>query len=289
MTGFARWEMRQELSLLWQQCFGDPKGFPDFFLSHLFSPRDCLVTTAKERVVSAVYLLPAKILSDGKTVPAHYIFAAATMPGFRSRGLMSSLLKRAAEEGERRGDCYSAVLPADEGLYRFYAAAGYEDFFQVRRVKLSAAELSKTASLDSPPNGCQPDWAGWNRCRTKLLAGNSGSLLWNDRMFCGAVSMSLVYGDQFVCAEGLSYALCRRGKTQCDVLEAAADQHAFPSLAAAVLKEAPAEHYCFRFPIGCSFFPGKGTVERFGMLKGLGGRATGDVKPYHPYLGLGMD
>ena len=100
MTGFARRGMRQELSRLWQSCFGDPAEYPDFFLSRLVSPQDCLVTTVDGKLASAVYLLPAHIRTGGKSVPAHYIFAAATAPEFRSRGIMSALLRRAAEEGE---------------------------------------------------------------------------------------------------------------------------------------------------------------------------------------------
>ncbi len=132
MIGFADWNMRRELSVLWQECFGDSKRIPNFFLNNIFSPRDCLVYRVGNELAAAVYLLPAGILCGGKTEQAHYIFAAATANRFRSRGFMSSLLAFAAIAGPKRGDCFSAVLPADEGLYRFYAGAGYEDFFRVR-------------------------------------------------------------------------------------------------------------------------------------------------------------
>jgi hypothetical protein len=292
MIEFAQWNMRRELSALWQECFGDPKRIPDFFLNNVFSPRDCLVYRSGGELAAAVYLLPAQILSGGKAVRAHYIFAAATARRFRSRGYMSSLLAYAAIAGAERGDCFSAVLPADDGLCRFYAAAGYGDFFQVRFTDLTAGRLNSMAQ----PAGLQyrvlPDLAALNRLRTDCLAHNAGSMLWDDRMFRLAVSMSRVYGDRLVCAGaggGHAYALCRVEEDSCDVLEAFASEKTFPALAAAILREAPAQRYRFRLPVGGRLLSGEGESVRFGMLKAVGGRLLPDIGPEHPYLGLAMD
>jgi ribosomal protein S18 acetylase RimI-like enzyme len=286
MTGFARWEMRPQLSALWQQCFGDPEAVPAYFLEHLFSPRNCLVTEENGRLASAVYFLPAELLVSGKPEQAHYIYAAATSPEFRSRGMMSALLARAAGEGERRGDCWSAVLPAGDGLYRFYASAGYADFFQARELAVSGERLR--AAAVPAPEAAEPSLSGMNRARNAFLAANGGSVLWSDAAFAGAAGMHRVFGDRFVSAGG-AWALCRTENETCAVLEAVCVPEQLPALAAALLKSRPAEKYRFRLPAGNGIFPGEGELRRFGMLKGLGGRSLPETRPAGPYLGLAMD
>lgn len=287
--GFAGPEMRRELSELWQVCFRDPAAYPDFFLSRFFVPENCLVDREGGSLAAAVYLLPARVREGAAAVSAHYIFAAATAPQFRSRGLMSRLLGRAAEVGAARGERCSAVLPSGEGLYGFYAACGYRDFFFARTVNVPAARLFPLARGGWKPYAGNA--AGLNRLRTELLWENDGSLLWSDGMFRNSVAMSAVYGDRLVAvqtAAGPAYALCRTEAGVCTVLETAVRPAAFPFLADAVLRAAPAERYRFRLPADGGPFPGEGELGRFGMRKALGsgGETAG---PGHPYLGLGMD
>ncbi len=292
MIEFAEWNMRRELSALWQESFGDPKRIPDFFLNNIFSPRDCLVCRVGGELAAAVYLLPARVLCGGETRQAHYIFAAATAPRFRSRGFMSSLLAFAALAGAKRGDCFSAVLPADGGLTRFYAAAGYEVFFRVRFAKVDAAALRDSAAPGGMRGRLLPDAAALNRLRAGCLAGNSGSLLWDDRMFRLSLSLSRVYGDRLVCAAACgkkAYALCRTENGVCTVLEAFASGAAAPALAAALLREVPAQSYRFRLPADDARFPSAGEPVGFGMIRALGGRSPADLRPNNPYLGLAMD
>lgn len=292
MIEFAQWNMRRDLSVLWQESFHDPKRYPDYFLNNFFAPRDCLVYRFGAEIAAAVYLLPAQILCGGGTLQAHYIFAAATSPRFRSRGYMSSLLAYAALAGAERGDCFSLVLPSGESLYQFYGAAGYSDFFQVRTLSVSAERLCSLARPGRTPGRLLPGSGRLNAIRRKLLAESDGSMLWSDRMFYNAVSMSRIYGDRLVCAEengSPAYALCRAGGSVCSVLELMSAEETFPVLAAAVLREAPAAQYLFRLPVSFGPFPGEGEIVRFGMAKPLGGTLPADVKPNHPYIGLSMD
>lgn len=291
MIEFAQWNMRRELSNLWQECFHDSKRIPNYFLNNFFSPQDCLVYRLGTQIASAVYLLPSQILSGGKALQAHYIFAAATSPLFRSRGYMSSLLAYAAIAGAQRGDRFSVVLPSDENLYRFYAAAGYLDFFQVRELSVPAERLSSISAAASKGRVLF-DSARLNSLRKRYLSENDGSMFWSDRMFYYSVSMSQAYGDRLICTmkDGTpAYALCSTENGVCSVLESAARKDAFPTLASAILREAPASEYRFRLPAESGLFPGEGKTVRFGMIKPLGGTLISDLKPNHPYLGLTMD
>ena len=292
MIEYAGWEMRRDLAALWQECFHDPKRYPEYFLNNIFLPRNTLVYRAGQELAAAVYLIPAQLLTRSGTVPAHYIFAAATAPKFRSHGYMSSLLAYAALAGAARGDCCSILLPSDDGLYRFYAAAGYKDFFRVRMAEVSAETLKAASDREGCPGQFLPDMRALNFLRRKVLTGNSGSMLWDDRMFHFSVGMNVIYGDRMVTAVkgGKSaYALCHREESICTVLEAAADTDTFPALSAAVLRDMPAESYRFRLPENSPLFSGAGECMRFGMIKPLGGWNLSDAGASCPYLGLTMD
>ena len=65
-------------------------------------------------------MLPCHMQARGKLFPGHYIYAAATLPAYRGRGYMASLMAAAALEGAGRGQMFSAVLPAEESLYAYY-------------------------------------------------------------------------------------------------------------------------------------------------------------------------
>lgn len=293
MIEFAQWNMRRELSALWQEAFDDPKRIPDFFLNNLFSPQDCLVFKIGKEMAAAVYLLPASALWDGKPVQAHYIFAAATAKKYRSRGYMSALLAYAALVGAKRGDFCSVLMPSERSLSDFYESNGYSDFFRVKYVELSKNDLQRLAGANVCLGKTLPDIPALNGLRRNRLAQAGGSLLWSDRMFALSVAMSKAYGDRLVCAfgkEGQAYALCSlENKDCCEVLESFSPDGALPQIAAAILKEIPAPKYRFRLPVDDMCFPEQGDSGNFGMIKPLGGRTIEEINPCSPYLGLCMD
>lgn len=292
MISQAGWEMRPELSKLWQVCFNEPKRYPDYFLNNYFRPEDCLVYRVSGKIAAAVYLLPAEIVLDGATAQAHYIFAAGTSPRFRSRGFMASLLAYAAIYGAKRGDRYSIVLPAEQSLYAFYEKNGYFDYYKIRSVRVPRARLKQMAEGNSCGRVLASS-AELNRVRNSILSRRKGSVLWSRERFHFTVGFGATYGDQLVCAGPMghrSYAICRKtDEKTCSVRETMISPNGFPELAAAVLRQVPAEVYEFRLPVGDGLFSGEGTEERCGMLRPVGGTPVEESVASEPYLGLALD
>lgn len=292
MIELARWNMRAELSRLWQDCFQESKRFPDYFLNNYFRPRDGLVYRVSGRIAAAVYLLPAAVVLNGRRMQAHYIFAAGTFPEFRSRGFMASLLAYAAIYGAKRGDCFSVVLPADAPLYCFYEKNGYFDFYTVRSVPVSRPRLRQMAA--EPPCGrLVVSAAELNALRGSVVSRWEGSVLWSDEMFHFATGFGSAYGDRLVCSGNRgfrSYAICRmEGKQVCSVRETMSAPGGMPGLASAILKQTPAETYRFRLPADCGLFRGEGETERCGMIRPIGGTSWEKSAFSAPYLGLALD
>lgn len=290
MIGFASWETRPELSRIWQICFQEPARPAEYFLNNCFSPRDCLVYRVGDAAAAAVYLLPARVASAKGPLQAHYIYAAATLPRYRGRGYMASLLACAVMESARRGDRYSVVLPADEGLYGLYGKSGYVPFFRVRNLSVPADRL-RALARDGDPGRMLPDFRRLASLRDSLIEKSAGSVLWGEKMLWFAAGMGSVYGDRLVCSrtgDAFAYALCRPSDGFCAVLEAMAGEAAFAGLAAALLRESPAPEYRFRLPAE-GLFPGEGELSAFGMIKPVGGAGLEEIRSDAPYLGLTLD
>ena len=232
MIEFAQWNMRRQLSALWQEAFGDPKRIPDFFLNNIFSPRDCVVFQIGGEIASAVYLLPSFIVSDGKKVPAHYIFAAATARKYRSRGYMSALLAYASIAGAKRGDHFQQCFRPARIFTDFMALPVIRIFMKSVRLKSTGKAFTELQAPAKAGKRVLPDIAVLNRLRKNCLLQHGGSLLWDDRMFCLSVAMSAVYGDKLVCASGTkgpAYALCRvENASECTVLESFVGRRSIP-------------------------------------------------------------
>lgn len=294
MIRFADWQMRGELTNIWKECFQEPARPARYFLNNYFRPENALVYQLDGKIAAVVYLLPAQLAKGNGSVQAHYIYAAATLPEYRSRGYMGALLHAAERAGEARKDCYSIVLPADSGLYPLYEKSGYTPYFQIKTAAVSLSSLCDLAQGGSVQTALFT-WSQLNALRRKYLVGTDGSVLWSDEAFSFAVGMGKVYGDRLVCSRTgnkPAYALCRRiDDDTCKVMEIMADEGTFPDLAANIITSVPAQMYYFRLPAGDTRFPEAGEKSVFGMMKPVGKAAPeflqSAVTP--PYLGLPLD
>ena len=294
MIRFADWGMRGELAQIWQICFDEPARPAKYFLNNYYCPENCLIYQIGGKIAAVVYLLPAQIVADFKPVQAHYIYAAATLPQYRSHGYMAALLAWAALIGANRGDQYSLVLPANRELYSLYEKSDYATFFQIDTLSVSLSQLCDIAETGRIGNTILT-YRQLNTLRNSHLAGKNGSVLWSEEAFCYAIGIGRVYGDRLVCSRvgnQFSYALCRRiDENTCKVLEIMADHNTITDLAANLISAMPAQTYLFRQPVGSELFSQQGEKSAFGMVKPIGGAVLRPLQQNSDasYLGLALD
>lgn len=289
----AKWGMQPQLTNLWMECFEDTPRGTKYFFNNAFQPRECLVYLADGDLAAAVYLLPAELSFQGKSITAHYIYAAGTRKKYRSRGYMRALLNCAAYLGTRRGEGYSFLLPANEGLYQYYAANGYIPYFRQRVVRFSRDEIYQEGASSSYWK-VLPDYTKMAQLRAEYLFPNSGSVLWSPKALAYAAGIQRIYGGKLLCIQGkggFAYALCRKlGDGSCEVVECMCSEEAFSALATLICQEFPADFYQFRLPCGglCS---GKGEPSWFGMVKPLNDTMQENLLAMSkdPFLGLPLD
>ncbi|AVQ96095.1 GNAT family N-acetyltransferase [Ethanoligenens harbinense] len=141
VIGVAAEEDRRDVQKIWKTCFGDADAYIRFFIkTHLPAGR-CLVSKEGGRAVAMLFLLPSRCFYGGEGRAVQYVYAAATLPEFRRRGLMEGLLAYAHETAVAQGMLFTCLKPASEALYRYYGKLGYHTAFHVTHRILPASAL----------------------------------------------------------------------------------------------------------------------------------------------------
>lgn len=136
MFDFARPEDVDALKDLWLSCFGGPREYVDFYYSRRFHPEDTLVWREGGRPVSMMTLMRVRQAGEDGA----YVYAVATSPEYRGRGLMTRLDAWSREVLEQRGAKFSALVPAGPELFPMYQGLGYRAAYPVwvREVRRAA-------------------------------------------------------------------------------------------------------------------------------------------------------
>ncbi len=112
-----------ELKELWKLCFSDTDEFIDGFFATGFSWEKCRLMTDGGHVVAALYWLDG----EHRGQKLAYLYAVATHPGYRGRGLCRKLMADTHELLRIQGYAAALLLPGEPGLREMYRKLGYQD------------------------------------------------------------------------------------------------------------------------------------------------------------------
>ena len=257
------------LKTLWSDVFGESAEAVDLFFKRNLSCLHSYIAGYNGQPVAAVHLIDGTV--NGKK--AHYLCGAATKPEWRRRGIMSRLIEYALDDAKSRGDVYSLLYPANEGLYGFYSKLGYEPRCKAAarcfsRKELEACDFSGVISEE------KPDFeALQNQCY------KNNFLLQNNDFTAFAIEYYKLYGTGVVFSRNcLAFYEESLGTAQVfycvynDIKE----------LKALLLKESGAEEFVFHSKPGAPGFNG-GVSENAGMARLLG---DGEALPGNIYIGI---
>ena len=228
------------------------------FFQTLYRPEGTVVCTDGEIIAAALYMLPAHIAIGENIHPAHYIYAAATDPAYRRRGIMGTLLRLSDKIGLKQGHAFSFLLPANTALYEYYRGFGYEDFFNIREIALPVRQKGVKYTNKSSVN-------------------SSFSILWDADHLKYADFANEAYGGHSI-YESDGYALYTETDGICRIHDSSAsDDKALQRIVDCVYDACD----------GCSSFvlrtdprlrKGEGVIKRHGMLKALGNHSVPSVE-----------
>lgn len=273
---------------LWQEAFGDSDADVALFYSTCWRPEEMLTLWEDGTLVSMAALLPHTLRTPGgETVRAAYVYALATAKARRGRGCARRVLAEADARLQAQGFSCATVVPAQPGLHRFFASAGFGPCFSTRRWEVRAEEAPAPGAGDALAP-LSPEEYGV--LRQRLLAGVPAAH-YGPRLLAFQEGMCRLAG-------GGLYEVTAGGRTGCAAAEYRGDgrlvfkEALFPPegylAGLAVLARAlPAQVYELRAPAGWGGLPG-GEVWAFGRIRWYEPELAACFGPAG-YLGLGFD
>lgn len=115
---------------LWKLVFGDEDDFLDLFFGAAFAPERCLCALEEDAPVGALYWLPCDSYA--------YIYAVATHPEHRGKGICRRLMEGAHEAIRGQGYAGAILYPQEEGLRAMYRKMGYHHETAIRELRCEA-------------------------------------------------------------------------------------------------------------------------------------------------------
>ena len=106
---------------LWKEAFGDSDEFIETFMKNIYSRENMLYIEKERSIISMLHIIPFTFNCH----KAGYIYAVATTPKERGKGLASMLLERAIDVSQKKGFAALFTIPANEELRTFYSKFGF--------------------------------------------------------------------------------------------------------------------------------------------------------------------
>lgn len=114
---------------IWQACFGDTMDYIDFFFEKCFNPKHALVAYYDYKPVAMLFLLPTTLTIAQKQYQGAYVYAVATKPEYRGKGIMKRMEQKAVEVSKQAGLQFLCLVPQTKSLYKMYEKIGYKTAF----------------------------------------------------------------------------------------------------------------------------------------------------------------
>ena len=145
MIDFATEKDYPEIIPVWQSGFDDDAEDVAEFLAGTSGFCDRLVWREGEKIVAEMNILRCDLSVEGKKESAAYFYALATLPEYRGRGIMSSMIRFVLDKYAADGIGYAMIVPAEEGLVGYYQRFGFEPICSAK-----IADISSESIFDFP-------------------------------------------------------------------------------------------------------------------------------------------
>ncbi len=121
---------------IWQEVFGDSAQEAEGYIRRFVGLENLYVAAEEEGPVAILSAVPCACEGQAGV----YLFALATIPSRRGRGLMAALMDYAEAQSKAAGAAFSCLIPAEGSLFGYYQRQGYETVW-TRAVAFTASGL----------------------------------------------------------------------------------------------------------------------------------------------------
>ena len=265
---------------LWALAFGDSGPYVDNFFDNYYRPERMIVleSDGTVRAMTAWFDTTFVIPEDGE-YRAAYLYAVATHPDCRGKGLAGRLLAWADGYFRTLDIPVVTTVPAEPSLHNFFGANGFEECF-------SHDELTAPPAVPGPaPFSLEPlDIEAYGRLRETLLEGTPHISFPADALVYQSGCCRISGGGLYTADTGFGpAALCAEGMADGRLLlkELLGQPSACDTLLNHLSKLLPDFSGIYRIP---------GRNVPFGMVKYLKKTSSNSRNPrFSAYLGLAFD
>lgn len=279
----------QQIKNMCAVCFEMDKEEVDFVLdSKYISTEICYAVKQGEKLCSILFTVPCTMFYDNDKVKGHYIYGACTLPEYRHQGIMHKLIEYALLQSVKKGHCFSALLPANELLYNFYAELGYRPLFTAYNAIIDVKDLP-FLSEDIPFRQIN-DSSFIQQVREAVCKEYIGTVEYNQKTYSYACAYAQRYGGGTVeCKKGyILYAY--NDENQMVVLELMCKNKDINIMLGLLRKICNSDKLYLRLPpwLARNYTTNNQNIDTFGMVKILNNSI--DTSEFiTPYLGFTFD
>lgn len=193
----------EQIKKIWETCFGDEEDYIQFYLDARMTEDNMLVIYEDGKAVSMASFLPVQYLYQGEYQSARYVYAVATLPEYRKKGLAKRILAFARKKYEEP----LILAPAEESLIAYYEKMGFLRAFPETRHKLTADLTALSVQEESVDFPCmEPVGAAeYVRIRDRKCE-REGYVRWDEEAVQYAMDLTADFGGKtvtVVCEEAL--------------------------------------------------------------------------------------
>lgn len=130
---------------LWKKAFGDTDEFLDLFFAAAYDHRRCRCIAEDGKVQAALYWFDCEL--EGRKLA--YIYAVATDPQYRGRGLCRRLMADTMDRLREAGYEGALLLPQEPWLIKMYAGMGFAPCTRVTEQWFPAGKAIEVRQVDA--------------------------------------------------------------------------------------------------------------------------------------------
>jgi Predicted acetyltransferase involved in intracellular survival and related acetyltransferases len=174
-----------QLKQLFKVCFGDTDAFLNIFFTEYFPNTTCMVAIRDERIVSMLFLCPAKMVADEYRRLIYYVYACGTLPEYRRKGIMEQLLQ-VSHAFAKQQDAWGLILvPAGEHLASYYLRLGFSPFSHNVKEKMTPIAYDEEIEILKP---CELSLKQITYIRNRQFKGEY-QVLWSQKHIAFSIAM----------------------------------------------------------------------------------------------------
>lgn len=168
MISYADNSLKQEVRNMWKTCFGDSDAYMDIYFSEKYRSENTLIYFDDGKAVASLQMLPYLFTFHGMEIPVAYFSGLCTLPQARKRGFMSSLIRQAYAELEKRNVPIALLVPQEKQLLDFYNQFGFAQTFDAGEDNLYSLH-DLTERHESKMNDAYAEFDSWFRGKDMVV------------------------------------------------------------------------------------------------------------------------